>query len=87
MMQITLNIPDNAPQELVQQVINELAGKLRLQIDLISTKPFVMETDVNLEKKLANWQHSFKQTQNLPNIRTITDEDIENEIDAYRLEG
>lgn len=52
-MQITLNIPDNTSMERVQQVIDELAGKLQLQIDVIGSWPTLMASDDSLKEKLA----------------------------------
>lgn len=83
-MQITLNIPDNTSKERVQQVVNELADKLQLQIDLIGTKSTFIESDDPLKGKLLRWQLLFKKTQSLPHVKAITDADIETEIDAYR---
>jgi hypothetical protein len=83
-MQITLNIPDNTSKERVQQIINELADKLQLQIDLIGTKATFMESDDPLKEKLLRWQLLFKKTQSLPQVKYITEADIETEIAAYR---
>ncbi|TAN67183.1 MAG: hypothetical protein EPN17_11635 [Methylobacter sp.] len=83
-MQITLNIPDNTSKERVQQVINELADKLQLQIDLISTKSTFLESETQLKEKLLRWQLLFKKTQSLPQVKNITEADIETEIAAYR---
>lgn len=81
-MQITINIPENLPIERVRQVIDELAGKLQLPIDLINADAIESESD--LKAKLATWQRLFKSTQNLPNLKTISEADINSEIDAYR---
>lgn len=83
-MQITLNIPDNTSVERVKQVIDELAGKLQLQIDLIGTKPTLIDSDTQLKEKLAKWQFLFKKTQNLTHVKALSEADIESEIDAYR---
>ena len=42
----------------------------------------ISETD--LTAKLQKWQTLFKETQTLPHVKTITDADIDAEIEAYR---
>ncbi len=83
-MQITINIPENLPIERVRQVIDELAGKLELPLDLINIKPEVLESESDLKGKLAAWQRLFKTTQNLPNLKAISEANINAKIDAYR---
>jgi hypothetical protein len=41
-------------------------------------------TEAALQNKLAKWQALFKETQSLPQLQNITNEDIEAEIEAYR---
>ena len=43
-----------------------------------------LNNEQSLQNKLAQWQRLFKQTQSLPHVQSITDVDIEDEIDVYR---
>lgn len=44
---------------------------------------FVM-SETDLTSKLKKWQTLFKETQALPQVKDITDADIDAEIEAYR---
>ena len=44
---------------------------------------FVM-SETDLTAKLQKWQTLFKETQALPQVKNITDADIDAEIEAYR---
>jgi hypothetical protein len=44
---------------------------------------FVM-SETDLTAKLKKWQTLFKETQALPQVKDITDADIDAEIEAYR---
>jgi hypothetical protein len=41
-------------------------------------------TETALQNKLAKWQALFKETQSLPQLQNITEQEIEAEIEAYR---
>ena len=41
-------------------------------------------TEAVLQNKLAKWQALFKETQSLPQLQSITEKEIEAEIEAYR---
>ena len=46
---------------------------------------FVM-SKADLTSKLKKWQTLFKETQALPQVKDITDADIDSEIEAYRAD-
>jgi len=79
-MQITINIPDTTPIERVQKVIEEMAYRFQVKIEIVNPE----KTEKDLQIKLARWQALMKKTQGLPQVKEISDMDIEAEIEAYR---
>jgi hypothetical protein len=73
-MQITINIPDNLPVEMIKNYIHTI----EMQMQLFS------QTIAETSNQAIQLRKLFKETQNLPSVACLTDEDIENEIEQVR---
>lgn len=73
-MQISLNVPDNLPIEMVKSYLRTI----EMQMQLFS------QTIAQTSNQAIQLRKLFKETQNLPGVANLTDEDIENEIEQVR---
>ncbi|MFI3188864.1 MAG: hypothetical protein QX190_04765 [Methylococcales bacterium] len=73
-MQISLNVPDNLPLEMVQSYLRTI----EMQMQLFS------QTITETNNQAVQLRQLFKETQNLPSVACLTDEDIANEIEQVR---
>ncbi len=73
-MQISLNVPDNLPIEMVKNYLRTI----EMQMQLFS------QTITETSNQALQLRQLFKETQNLPSVASLTDEDIANEIEQVR---
>ena len=73
-MQISLNVPDNLPIEMVKNYLRTI----EMQMQLFS------QTIAETSNEAVQLRKLFKETQSLPSVACLTDEDIANEIEQVR---
>jgi len=73
-MQISLNVPDNLPIEMVKNYLRTI----EMQMQLFS------QTIAETSNQAVQLRKLFKETQSLPSVACLTDEDIANEIEQVR---
>ena len=73
-MQISLNVPDNLPIEMVKNYLRTI----EMQMQLFS------QTIADTSNQAIQLRRLFKETQNLPSLACLTDEEIANEIEQVR---
>ena len=73
-MQISLNVPDNLPIGMVKNYLQTI----EMQMQLFS------QTIAETSNQATQLRTLFKETQSLPHIACLTDEEITNEIEKAR---